>query len=441
MSAAAKIGGRDVRNDASGPPVLTHTVYSLMARGSMLLARGLGLILISRQLGGERFGVYALLLATYSLWVSIGAFGIEQTNLYLVGRRQRRLPMLVGNGLLVALVCGVPAAVLCFAAVTALRQRFFTGATWDVATLTAAGVCIGVAHNALVGLVVGQGRFRYYGIVEACKWMTYLALVGAFYASGRLGVFTALASFVAVLLAAGLVHLAVFALRWRGRPRPCLRLLRRMLRIGRGMLLVQMTSVLALRLDVYAVRLFGTIGLVGTYALASQLGEILMYVARSFAVVVFSGTARGNQPATLRLRLLRGGLVLTAVGLVLGVLLLRENVMVALFGETSRGSVPALLLRMPGVLSAAIALLFAGELLGRARADLVIRGNVLAVVCVAMLVGTLCRWNTALGAASAFTLASLVQVLWMAGVMRATRSAQETPPASVRGIAASLATE
>jgi O-antigen/teichoic acid export membrane protein len=430
-----------VRAEEPRPPVLTHSVYSLMARGSMLLARGLGLILISRRLGGEHFGVYALLLATYSLCASVGAFGIEQTSLYLVGRRQKRLPVLVGNSLLLALFCGLPAALLCFGTVTVLRDRFFTGATWEVAALTALGLPIGIAHNALVGLAVGLGRFRYYGFVELCKWLAYLALVGLFYVRSGLSVFTSLGSFFAVLLGASLVHLAFFTFRLHARPTPCLRLLRRMLAMGRRMLLVQLTSVLALRLDVYAVRFFGAMGLVGTYALATHLGEILMYVARSFAMVVFSGTARGSRPAALRLGLLVGALVMAAVCLALGVVFLREGVLVALFGETSRGCVPSLLVRMPGVLAAAIALLIAGELLGRGRADVVVRAYALAVFCAVVLFWPLCRWDTALGAATAFSVASTAQALWMAVVLKSARALQAPREASLGAMAPSLAAE
>jgi O-antigen/teichoic acid export membrane protein len=411
-------------------PILEHTFFSLVARGSMLTARGLGLILISRMLGTEQFGVYALLLVTYNIFASFGAFGIEPTNVYLAGRRPQRVPVLVGNTLLLAAVLGSIAGVLFDASVFLLRARIFTDSPWSAVVLTTFAVPVAIAHNGLVGVVVGLGRFRYYGLVEAGKALTYLTVLGAFQWHGHLTVTTALGTYCAILLMAAAVHLLVLSRFGQRPPRARPRVLWKTLAMSRAMLLVQLSGVFGLRLDVYAVRLFGSISLVGSYALASHLSELLLHVGRSFTLVVFSGTARGNRPSALRVGTLMRSLMAAALVLSFVAVVAREELLLFLFGETSRGSGPVLILRMPGILAAAVTLLLGGELLGRGRSDIVVRANLILAGVFALLVWPFASWNTSLGSAIAFTLAALTQVAWITWSRRSERATRIQRPTS-----------
>jgi len=188
------------------------------------------------------------------------------------------------------------------------------------------------------------------------------------------------------------------------------------------MLLVQLTTVLALRLDVYAVRLLGSMAAVGLYALVVNLSELLLHLARPFALVVFTGTARGNDALRLRLPALTRALV--AAGCVMGAAAFfgRDEIIGFLFGKSSAGSGPILLLRMPGALAAAVTMLLGGVLLGRGRTDLVCLGNLLGVATLSLAVVPLSLWATTRGTAVAFTIAALVQLLWIASALRSVRA-------------------
>jgi O-antigen/teichoic acid export membrane protein len=401
--------------------VYGHTLFAMLARGSMLAGRGIGLILITRTLGSAGFGTYSLLLVTYNIAVSLAAFGIEHTNLYLAGRRGRRVPTLVGNSLVLALGLGLTAAALLWLVVDLLEQRIFTGAPVAAVVVTALAIPGAVAHNALTGIVLGLGRFRYYGAVELGKWSLYLAALGYFDFHGRLDVSIALGAFYGVLLVTACAHLLVLGVQSRSWPQTSLRILRRTMRIGRGMLLVHLTTVLGARIDLYAVRLFGSIASVGTYALVMHLSELLLHLARPLAVVVFSGTARGHDATKLRLRSLTR--ILVVAGAVLGVASFvgRAEVLGLLFGKDAAGSGPLLLLRMPGVLAMALCMLVGAELLGHGRIDRVWQGNVIGVAALALLLLPLAGW-AARGTATAYTFAAVVHLVWIVSVLRSERA-------------------
>lgn len=403
---------------AAPPPVAQHTLFALTARGAMLAARGLALIMISRKLGTEPFGVYALVLVTYNLAVSLSSLGLDQTNLYLAGRRPTRVPVLVGNSLLVAAVAGSAAGILLWVLVETLRANIFTGTPPDTVLLTAFAVPIAVAHSGLVGVVIGLGRFRYYGGVEAAKWSIYLSIVGFLYSRDELNVTGALGSYYAALLFAVLTHTMFLGIHARTPPRPRIRVLWRMLTIGGRMLLIHLSRVLLMRMDIYAVRLLGSLRILGPYALASQLSELVLHVARSFALVVFSGTARGNSASALRVGTLTKLLVAAAIVLPAAAFLTRQEVLAFLFGETAIGSGSILLLRVPGALAAALTLLFAGELLGRGRIRTVWHGNVLGVAVLVISVTLLSGWSVQYGAALAFSAAAVVELVWIGAARR-----------------------
>jgi O-antigen/teichoic acid export membrane protein len=402
--------------------VYGHTFFAMLARGSMLAGRGVGLILITHQLGSTGFGTYSLLLVTYNIAVCLAGFGMEHTNLYLAGRRRHRVPLLVGNSLILALGLGLAAAVLLGFAVHLLEHRIFTGAPAAAVLITALALPAAVAHNALTGIVLGLGRFRYYGVVETLKWLLYLVALGWLEVKGALDVASALATFYGTLCVTACAHFVVLGAWSRSVPRTSFRVVRRTMRIGRGMLLVHLTTILGARIDVYAVRVFGSMASVGVYALVMHLSELLLHLARPFAVVVFSGTARGQDATRLHLRSLTR--VLIVAGAIFGVAAFvgRAEILGFLFGKDAAGSGPLLLLRMPGVLAMALCMLVGGELLGRGRTDRVWQGNVVGVAALALLVGPLAAWAATRGTAAAYTVAALVHLAWLASVLRGERA-------------------
>jgi len=432
-SPAAEIGAKthDVRAPRCiepGYPLLQNTMCSLAARGAMLIGRGIGIVLISRNLQSHEFGAYALLLATYSILLSAGAIGLEQTNLYLAGRRKGRTPTLIGNSLVIGLVSGLACALLCVLATEMLRERIFTDVSLAAVLVTACALPIGIAHIGLTGVILGNGHFRYYAVLEAGKWTLYVAIVVTLAMRELINVNTALASYFVLLLAAVCVNVVVLS-KWHGRIRVARwRVLRRIIALGRSMLTVQVTNVLGLRLDVYAVRFFGSMGMVGTYALAAQLTEILMHVARSLTLVVFSGTARGRDHEHLRVGMLMRWILIAALGFGIVLAVCREDFLRAVFGETALGSGPILALRLPGALVSALTLLFTGEFLGRGRPDLVVRGNAIGIGVLVLGSVLTVTWNTMFGAAVAFTLAAVCEVLWVSWRLRRERRQRPLQP-------------
>ena len=69
----------------------------LCARGMMLFCRGLALVLVSMQLSPAEFATYALVLSTWAITATAGAWGAEPVHVFLAGRRIRRAPLALGS--------------------------------------------------------------------------------------------------------------------------------------------------------------------------------------------------------------------------------------------------------------------------------------------------------------------------------------------------------
>ena len=185
------------------------------------------------------------------------------------------------------------------------------------------------------------------------------------------------------------------------------------------MLGVHIAHVLSLRLDVYVVRLLGSLAQVGTYALASQISELLLHLGRAFKIVVFSGAARGCDARGLHVRALMGWIVASACMLPLVLVGAHHGIFQRFFGDTAVGFEPALLLRIPGALATALTLVVTGGFLGRGQVGLALRANLLPVPVFLVLVWPLAlAWEPATAAASAFSIAAVVQVIWVGRAMR-----------------------
>jgi O-antigen/teichoic acid export membrane protein len=363
------------RDDGSDDGVIARrSAYTLMGRVVMAACRGLGLVLVSRAIGASSFGEYSLVLASYAIASALGTLGLDQAYVHYVGSGQRSLPSLLRNAVWASVGLGILTGSLLLVGAHLLRESIFNGTPGRALQMTALVMPGVLFQNSLSGMTIGRSWFRYHGLVESGKWMLYLLLIAVFSARGHLTITMALLALYIPVLLAGIVHLgallkgaataAATAMwgppEWEG--------MRMVASYGIRACTINITHALHMRLDVYLIKyLLESSAVVGQYALAVSITDVLLYLGRSIGLVVFA--QRSAHPSLIsqagpRVARVAAGVVLASAILLVGCI---EPLVRVLFGPEFRATTGAVLFRLPGLVAETVSFVLAGELLGLAR--------------------------------------------------------------------------
>ena len=397
-----------------GEEVLAQSGYGLAARVVMATSRGLALVLVSRALGPAAFGAYSIVIASYSVFNGLATLGLDQAHVYSMSTEKRDAATVLRNVTWLSLVLGCTAAAALWGAVSLLRESIFDGVPTLAIAVTAAAFPAILAHNFTNGMLLGRGRFRTHGTVEAGKWILHLALVVGLAVTGHITILSAAVALYAPIAAAGVVY-TFMLMRSEGiAPR---RLLgrpswsegRHALHFGVRSGLANVAHVLHMRLDVYLLKYFADAAMVGRYALAVSMTDVLLYAGRSVGAVAFASRASTRRrPGSDTVAATRTLVLLVGVaGLV--IFLFAAPAVRILFGAQYDESVTAVYFRLPGLLLESAALVLTGDLLARAALRPLFLSNLLAVVVGFVANLLVIPAGGMAGAAAVFSGASLVR--------------------------------
>lgn len=381
----------------------------MAARVWMAAARGLCIVAISRALGPAEYGTYALVLNTFVIAVLVGTMGLEQACTFTAGKEPDRVPGMVSNAPWLSLVLGVVSIALFAPAARLFQGRIFdphaVRLVWDSLLF----VPFAILNNQFAGLAVGCGWFRYYAKTETFKWTLYLVLSAGLLLLGRLSVRTGLLAFYVAVAATALIHWAVFTARHRGAgARPWafdLPLALEALRYGARVFSTSVVNLLNFRFDLYLVKFFRTPGEVGAYSLGMNLAEVLLYCARSVNIVLFSRVSADEQRSTRLTPAVSRMLLAGITGAVLVILLVKDPIIVNVFGDSFATCSNVVTLLLPGILAQSLTLLLVGDFLGKKDLGVVLYSG---VACFVVMVGLDLWWIPmwgVLGAAAASAIA------------------------------------
>jgi O-antigen/teichoic acid export membrane protein len=395
--------------------VLANSGWALGARLAMAGSRGIGLVVLSRALGTTEFGHYSLLLAAFAVASGIGTFGIDQAHVYLAGGERCRITPLVRNALVLATGLGCMVSALLVGTVHVLHTSIFDGTPQSGVWVTALAIPAVLLHNYIAGVVLGRTRFRYYGCVEIAKWTLHATLLILFAVTGTLSITTALAALYVPIAMSGLLHLFVVT-RSEGisaqtllRGGADLRLARNTLRYAMRAGCISVGQVLHLRLDLYVVKYFSSAAVVGEYALATNLADVLLYAGRAVGLVVFARRARTPRAADETTPRVARGLVFTVLFAALCAFAMRDLLLQLLFGVNSASCSTAVACRLPGIVFESLALTLVGDFLGRGDGGPALRATYAAVVFGLTLNVMLVPGGGIIAAATVFSLASAIR--------------------------------
>jgi O-antigen/teichoic acid export membrane protein len=131
-------------------------------------------ILVTRVLGPEGRGLFALANTLSATGVQLGNLGLQSSNTYYVSRDSRALPVLLGNSLVVSAVCGF----LMIAALPLLLLRPEIAPVGGVLlALTFLAIPAGLASLLLQNLLIGTQQIRSYNLIDLTTRVLAVLLV------------------------------------------------------------------------------------------------------------------------------------------------------------------------------------------------------------------------------------------------------------------------
>ncbi len=396
---------------------IRDAAYSFAARVWMALARGACVVALSRALGPEHYGVYALVLNTYVIAVLVGTVGLEQASTWSSGQDPARIPQLLRNAFWLSGGLGIVAILLFLGAVSLCRGWLFDPASTRLIFESLLFVPFAILNNQLAGLVAGCGWFRYYAKSETLKWTVYLGLSVGLVVTHMMTARTGLLAFyVATICTAGF-HCFVLWRRFGRAPNASWRfdhgLARQVLAYGGKVFGVGIVNLLNFRFDLYMVKYFRSPADVGMYSLGMNLAEVLLYSARSVNLVLFSRIS-ADVRRSISLTPAASRALLAAITFAsFCILLVKDPAILRIFGENYATCSNVVTLLLPGIMAQSLTLILVGDMLGKQQLGDVLRS---AILCFVIMVGldlvAIPSWGV-LGAAAISTLAYASQAIFL----------------------------
>jgi O-antigen/teichoic acid export membrane protein len=335
-----------------------HTMTTSAVR---IVLGGLTTILITRVLGPEGRGAYAVLVTVATTAVILGNVSVDaaHTSLWSCADARSRAAITT-NGLLLGLVVGTVCAAVTAVAVVAAGPALVPVPSYGVLAVALAAIPCIMTTQYLNNVLVLRAR------VETVNWGGLLATCVSCVAflltlTGGL----TLASVIALWTVSAAAPLSVLVPALRPRLSdydPAL--VRRTLSAGLRYHLGSASLFLLLRADILILNAFTTTVAVGLYAAAVSLVELTRVAADSIAQVILSQQMGGDHGSavslTVRITRLNSILAVGSVGLMCAA---APFVIPVVYGTAFTGSITTLLALAPGLIALSTTRMISGFLL------------------------------------------------------------------------------
>ena len=305
-------------------------------------------ILVTRLLGPEGRGMFAVAATLAAVGVQLGNLGLHASNTYNVARNIELLPVLVGNSLVVSGMAGLAAGAV-YLALQWHADLAPVGNTLLALTLVA--VPLGLGNLLLQNLLIGLQRMRTYNTIDLATRVLAVLLVAVTAMLGTVSpevIFGLSLTTVALSLA-----WAFFQLRtlFAAAMRPSWLVLRQGLGYGLRAYVSSLFAFLVLKSDVVLVKYLRGATETGYYSIAVSLADLLLMLPMVVGTVLFPRLAaipdlRDRWRLTRRVLGVMG--VATPVALLATLFAARPLIRLA-YGSAFETSVPAVTWLLPGI--------------------------------------------------------------------------------------------
>jgi O-antigen/teichoic acid export membrane protein len=276
-----------------------HVAWTLAARifvaGGSLLAG----VIVARWLGAASVGVLASLSVMTTLAVNFGAFGLSSAITYLIAREHKSLRAVMFNALIFALAAGGVLATAIIG-VAVVRPGFFGDVPAQLVITIAVAIPFHMLSLFCLAMFLGLGRIGYYNLLDILSpaLLVLNPIIVLVVLGMGLAVLVTINTASTVLLGFLVLGLLLRQGRVDGGPaRPDLRLMEEMLRYGSKFYIAMAAGLIILRADLLIVNYFRGAEEAGVYAVATQVGTLLMLVPSVISTVLFPRVTEARDPS------------------------------------------------------------------------------------------------------------------------------------------------
>jgi O-antigen/teichoic acid export membrane protein len=316
-------------------------------------------VLLARELGPSRQGLFAVAFSLTLILIHLGGLGVSTANPYFAAREPQQQQHIAVNSLWLAAGLGLVLAAIGFG-LKLIVPAVVQGLTWSQLGIALAGVPAALAALFLQSILLGQGRMVAYNGVEVVQFaLTLLALAVGFWAldidvTGALIVVTgsrfgSLLGYLAALRLSPSLFDAALA--------------RRMLAYGFRAYLAVAISFLVIRLDLLLVNGYLGSRQAGLYSVAATLADGMYVVPMVVGLNLFPRVARSGESQETA-EVFRSVAVLYGLVCLATVPLARPAILL-FFGGEFTGSVSLYYWLLPGIYCLGMLTILAHHFAGR----------------------------------------------------------------------------
>lgn len=336
---------------ARGPNLLTQVLYTFSNRSLAMLLGVLAGILVSRLLGAEGRGHYAVIISIATIATALGHLSVEQSQALLFTHEPQSRSSVAANSVYLGLGWGAIVAGVTFVVVKSLGPSVFpiyatTGLVLGMLYIPLATGTIWTQQSLLL-----RGRMTAFNLGPVLSAFVLAAGVGLLAISGLLTV----TSVIAVWASSVAVTLAVAAGALKAHPRDVdLRLWVRTARLGLRYHPGMASFLLLMRVDVLILNAMTDARLVGLYTLAVSVAELINLMTSSVANVLVGRQFSGTDAESVRATALSARInLLVGCALGIGLVVVSPILVPLVYGADFKESVPALMALVPGIVTLA----------------------------------------------------------------------------------------
>lgn len=341
---------------SEAPPPVEPPRSSAIPRGSSLILLAqmggnagffVAVLVLARGLEPGGRGAIAFFIVVATIAARLCRIGVTEATMVLAAQEPQRRPTLLGNLLVFSVVASAIGGLGAAGFVLALGDRHPIQVNGGVIGLLVAGVVTLCLFESGHNYLLGAGQLKARAIVTVLGPWLYATLIVAVWVATGLTVWKAAAVWVLAQLAAAVGAWAP-AILAAGLTRPELGLLRGSIRFGVRAWVGSLSTFLNFRTDQLLLGMLASAPVLGVYAVAVNVSEILLYLPEAVALALLPLIARGGSSVTEQtLRSFRL-LSLISLGAIAVAAVTAPFLIPVVFGEDYSGAIGPFLTLLPG---------------------------------------------------------------------------------------------
>jgi O-antigen/teichoic acid export membrane protein len=336
------------------------------SRAATLLLGLLGSIITARYLGPEGNGVIAAVTVYPSLFMTIGALGIQQSTTYFIGQGKYQLSEVYGAVLAILLFTSVICLLSCY-----LLIHDFTHAKYKNALIfwAIAGIPFSLYTTYSAGIFLGMQKIKEFNKINWIPSAINVVFTFIFIAIFPFGTAGSMAgTFMGVFLMSFMVY---FMIRKyvAVKPKFDFVIIKQLLSLGLIYAVTAMITILNYKVDIVLLEKWSNTYQLGIYSKGAILVELLWQIPTILSTITFSRSAAAKDSHAFSLKvcsLLRFTGILIII-LSIGFYFTAPWIIVLMYGKAFYGSIAVIRILLPGVILMTIYKILYQDIAGRGK--------------------------------------------------------------------------